>query len=154
MDISPVSPHEPDVSVLLDQHLAEMHGASPACSVHALAIDELAAPHVTLLAAREDGALLGIGAIAVLDDTHAELKSMRTADHAKGRGVAAAVLTELLRLARERGYQRVSLETGSREYFAPARRLYERHGFTPCAPFADYTDDPESAYFTLSLADA
>ena len=152
VQIVPASPHEPDVTELLTQHLREMHGASPACSVHALAIDELAAPHVTLLAARDGEALLGIGAITELDATHGELKSMRTADAARGKGVAAAVLTQLLAIASERGYTRVSLETGSQDFFAPARRLYERHGFASCAPFADSTDDPASAYSSLEVS--
>jgi putative acetyltransferase len=48
----------------------------------------------------------------------------------------------------------VSLETGSQDFFAPARALYTRHGFAPCPPFADYTDDPNSVYFSLALAGA
>ena len=37
------------------------------------------------------------------------------------------------------------------EAFAPARRLYERFGFEPCPPFADYRPDPHSVYMTLPL---
>ena len=77
---------------------------------------------------------------------------MRTTAAARGRGVAATVLAHLLDAARDRGLDRVSLETGTEDYFAAARRLYARHGFVPCAPFADYTDDPNSAYLTLALA--
>lgn len=46
---------------------------------------------------------------------------------------------------------REMLETGTEEYFLPARALYAKHGFSPCAPFADYTEDPHSAYYTLAL---
>jgi putative acetyltransferase len=142
----------PDVRALLAEHLADMHAVSPPESVHALDLDALRAPEVTFFAARSDGVLLGCGALKELDPTHGELKSMRTAAHARGRGVAAAVLTHLLGVARERGYRRVSLETGAEDFFVPARRLYARHGFVPCAPFADYADDPCSVFLTLELA--
>jgi len=140
-----------DVRALLTEHLADMHAVSPPESVHALDLEALRAPGVTFVAAREDGVLLGCGALKELDGAHGEVKSMRTAAGARGRGVAAAVLAHLLAVARERGYRRVSLETGAEDFFAPARRLYTRHGFAPCAPFADYTHDPHSVYLTLEL---
>jgi putative acetyltransferase len=46
---------------------------------------------------------------------------------------------------------RLSLETGSWAYFAPARTLYARHGFVECAPFGDYRPDPNSVFMTLAL---
>ncbi len=152
MRISPEDPATPDVVRLLDEHLTDMHDTSPAESVHALDVTRLQRPGIVFLAARDDdGSLLGVGAIAELDPTHGEIKSMRTAPAARGRGVAAAVLTELLRVARERGYRDVSLETGTHDFFAAAHRLYERAGFVPTGPFADYAEDPHSRYFTIRL---
>ena len=92
-----------------------------------------------------------MGAIAELSPGHGELKSMRTAPEARGRGVAGAVVEALLDLARERGYERVSLETGTQAYFAAAHRLYERAGFAECGPFGAYSLDPNSRFFTLAL---
>jgi putative acetyltransferase len=46
---------------------------------------------------------------------------------------------------------RLSLETGSWDYFKPARALYERHGFVACAPFDTYRSDPNSLFFTREL---
>ena len=153
--VAPASPFEPDILQLLTEHLRDMHAESPPESVHALAADALAQPHVTLLAAREaDGELLGVGAIAQIGPQHGEIKSMRTVSEHRGRGIAGTILTALLQLAVARGFERVSLETGSADFFAPARRLYERHGFVPCGPFDDYWDDPESAFFTLEIAAA
>ncbi|PZR52837.1 GNAT family N-acetyltransferase [Xylanimonas oleitrophica] len=132
-----------------------MRAGSPACSVHALDVTALLAPSITFVTAREpgpDGAtLLGCGALSELDAHHGELKSMRTATGARGRGVATAVLGHLLGVARERGYERVSLETGSQDSFAPARRLYARHGFVECGPFGSYVEDPYSVFMTLPL---
>lgn len=146
-------PSAPDIVELLSEHLADMHAESPPESVHALDVERLRASHITFVAARDDaGALLGVGALAELDASHGELKSMRTARPARGRGVAGMVLENLLALARERGYSRVSLETGSQEYFAAAHRLYARHGFTECGPFGSYSEDPNSRFFTLDLS--
>ena len=158
--IAPESPTAADVRALLDEHLADMHATSPAESVHALDLSGLLAPSVTFLTARDDGTLLGCGALSELEPTtstsagRGELKSMRTARPARGRGVASAVLDRLVALARERGYAAVSLETGPQEYFAPARRLYARHGFVPCGPFGSYSPDPCSVFFTLDLTGA
>lgn len=141
-----------DVLALLQEHLDEMHATSPPESVHALDVERLRAPDITFVTARSaDGGLLGCGALKQHDATLGELKSMRTTAAARGRGVAATVLAHLLDVARDRGLDRVSLETGAEDYFAPARRLYARHGFVPCAPFADYTDDPNSTYMSRTL---
>ena len=109
-------------------------------------------PGVVFLTARDDdGALLGCGAVAPLPGGDAEVKSMRTTSAARGRGVASAVLVELIARARAAGAARLLLETGTRPFFEPAVRLYLRHGFAPCGPFAGYTDDPESRYLLLVL---
>ena len=136
---------------ILEQHLAFARRTSPPEHVHALDIDGLLHPSVTFVGARADGVLLGVGALRELDSAHAEIKSMHTTAAARGRGVGAAIVRHLLDLARERRYARVSLETGTDEAFAPARRLYAREGFVPCPPFAEYTDNPFSTCMTLEL---
>jgi len=141
-----------DVRALLAEHLAAMHVHSPPESVHALPVERLQQAGVTFFSAREaEGRLLGIGALRELDPAHGEIKSMRTAADVLGRGVGTAMLCHLLAVARTRGYGRVSLETGTPEAFAAARRLYERHGFSYCPPFADYRVDPFSCCMTLVL---
>ncbi|GAB2484166.1 GNAT family N-acetyltransferase [Promicromonospora xylanilytica] len=164
MHIAIDSPARDDVRRLLDEHLTDMYATSPAESVHALDHDALLAPTLTFWTARDhDGALLGCGALSRLgapDDPadpggpqqrHGEIKSMRTAAHARGRGVASALLETILAEARRREYTRLSLETGTQGFFAPARRLYARHGFTECGPFGSYTLDPHSVFMTLEL---
>ncbi|MFJ5956758.1 GNAT family N-acetyltransferase [Paenarthrobacter sp. NPDC092416] len=145
-------PTLPDVHRLLDEHLADMFATSPAESVHALDHSALSTDAITFWTAREDGVLLGCGALKALSTGHAEIKSMRTTAEARGRGVATLMLKHIVAEASERGYARVSLETGTEEYFAPARRLYARHGFTECPPFADYTLDPNSVFMELDLS--
>ena len=141
----------PEVIALLAQHLDDMHTHTPAESVHALDVDRLRADGVTFWSAWSDGRLAGCGALKQLDPTHAEVKSMRTADELRGRGVAGTLLTHMIAEARARGYRRLSLETGSNPPFAAARRLYERHGFTYCEPFGDYELDPWSVFMSRDL---
>ncbi|RZS79990.1 putative acetyltransferase [Motilibacter rhizosphaerae] len=149
--VLPGHPSEPDVAALLEAHAGFCAQHSPPEDVHVLAAPRLAAEDVTFRCAREDGRLLGVGALRHLDAETAELKSMHTAAAARGRGVARTVLTDLLAIARSRGYRRVYLETGSMEAFAPARALYASAGFVACEPFADYAPSVNSSFFTLAL---
>ncbi len=136
---------------LLERHLAFAAATTEPEDIYALDVDALADAAVTFVSYRDRGELLGVGALKELDATHGELKSMHTAEAARGRGVGAAIVDHLLGLARERGYARVSLETGAGPAFAPARRLYARAGFVPCGAFGDYAPSPNSAYMTLAL---
>jgi putative acetyltransferase len=135
----------------LERHLAFSRATSPPGHVHALDIDGLLDPAVTFFSARRDGELLGVGALKQLDDSHAELKSMHTSETARGQGIGRAMVDHLLAVAADRGYRRVSLETGSMDAFAPARALYEKVGFTHCAPFGQYTDNPYSVCMTIAI---
>lgn len=142
---------DPALAVFLQEHLDDMEPTSPPESRHALDLSGLQQPHVRLWTATDAGVIVGTVALAALEPGHEELKSMRTDPLRRGQGIGALLLDAALADARARGVQRVSLETGSMDFFAPARRLYERAGFRPCPPFGHYTDDPNSAYFTLAL---
>ncbi|TDD80893.1 GNAT family N-acetyltransferase [Actinomadura darangshiensis] len=140
-----------EIHRLLEEHLADMHATSPPESIHALDLRELRDPAVEFWSAWEGPELRGCGALKDLGGGDVELKSMRTAQAARGKGVGTFVLRHLLTLAAERGHRRVLLETGSQDFFAPARRLYARHGFTFREPFGDYVQDPNSVFMELCL---
>jgi len=76
---------------------------------------------------------------------------MRTARQHLRKGVAASLLTHLLEQANRRSYERLSLETGSMDAFAPARKLYASFGFEYCQAFGDYVEDPYSVFMTRRL---
>lgn len=144
------------MTALLERHLAEMHATSPAGSVYALDVEGLRVPEVTFWTAHTDvdgaAVLVACGALNELDSTHAEIKSMHTHSDWRGQQIAGRFVAFLIAEARGRGYRRLSLETGASETFAGARRLYERHGFTPSGPFGSYGPDPHSAFMTLELS--
>ena len=149
--ISVDDPRTPDVRALLERHLNFARGQTPPEHSFALGIEGLLDPEITLFSVRADGSLLGIGAIKRLSPDHAEIKSMHTAEAARGRGVGRAMLAHLLEVARTRGYRRVSLETGTTAAFAPARALYQGAGFVPCGPFAGYQPSEDNTFLTLEL---
>jgi putative acetyltransferase len=146
-------PEADDVRALLERHLAFANLHTPPQDVHALDVDALLDPAVTFFSYRVGGELLGVAALKRLDPHHVELKSMHTAEAARGRGIGRAMVDRLLALARERGFRRVSLETGAMAAFAPARSLYAAAGFRPCGPFGDYGTSRNSAFMTLWLTD-
>jgi len=139
------------VRALLERHLVLMLSVSPPEHSFALDVDGLLDPAITFCSLRADGELLGVGALKQLDAGHAEIKSMHTAHAARGRGIGRAMLGHLLGLARNRGYRRVSLETGTMAEFAPARALYASAGFEACEPFAGYQPSEDNCFMTLAL---
>lgn len=141
----------PEIAALLAEHLQDMAAVSPPESRHALNLDGLRQPGITFWSVWEDGELAGCGALKELDEEHGEIKSMRVAKAHLRKGVATRMLSHLVEEARRRGYRRLSLETGSMAFFAPAHRLYAKSGFRRCGPFAGYREDPNSVFMTMEL---
>jgi putative acetyltransferase len=149
--IAPDDPRADDVRLLIARHLSFARSVTPPEDVHALDLEALLDPAVTFFSYRVDGELLAIGALQHLDRDHAEVKSMHTAESARGRGVGRAMLEHLLAVARERGYRRVSLETGAMTAFEPALALYRSAGFEQTGPFGEYAPSENSVFLTLAL---
>ena len=140
-----------DVQALLAMHFGNMRAISPHRACHVLPLDGLKDPAITLWSARDGGELVGVGALKELEPGHGEVKSMRTAPRALGRGVGRAVLHHIVGEAKSRGYKRLSLETGGSKPFEAAIALYESEGFVRCGPFSGYEDTPFSRFFTRAL---
>ncbi|MRH89706.1 GNAT family N-acetyltransferase [Nocardia sp. SYP-A9097] len=140
-----------EVIELLEAHVAEMLENSPEESMHALDVAALRKPDITAWSVWDGTELVGCGAVKEHDPNHGEIKSMRLTTAYRGKGVAGELLRHIMTEAGARGYTRLSLETGSGEFYFPAVRLYERHGFEHCGPFADYTNDPHSVFMTREL---
>ena len=139
-----------DVRALLAQHFAEMTAGTPPSACHVMPAEALADPSIRFFTVRdEQGTLLGCGALKRLADDHGEIKSMRTADAALGRGVGSAMLDHLIGVARAQGMARLSLETGNN--FAAANRLYQREGFERCGPFGGYQPTDFTTFYTRTI---
>lgn len=141
----------PEIRALLNEHFAGMLANSPEDSCHFLDFEGLKGPGVTFWSVWNDGGLMGCGALKEIEPAHGEVKSMRTHAEQLRKGAAAAMLEHIIATAKARGYQRLSLETGSGPAFDPAHRLYLRYGFDYCSPFGDYKEDPFSRFMTRAL---
>jgi putative acetyltransferase len=141
----------PEIAAFLDEHIQQMRTITPLESKYALDLDALRTPDITFWTVLDDDNVVGCGALKQLDPDHAEVKSMRTSPaHARG-GIASLLLDHIITEARRMGFQRLSLETGTADFFLPARRLYEKFGFDYCAPFADYRPSPHNTFMTRTL---
>ncbi len=150
--IEPANLDTPEFAALIDTHAELMLSLSPPGSCHFLPMDGLRTPDVTVWEMRDGETLIGCGALKQLSETHGELKSMHTLADRRGGGLGRKMLDFILAEARRRGYQRISLETGSMDGFKPSRTLYQSAGFDICPPFEDYVEDPNSVYMTLDLS--
>ena len=151
VDIRPGDLDDPRVIALLHEHLASLAPTAPKESRHALDLSGLRGAEIRFWCAWDGDALAGFGALKQLDSEHAEVKSMRTAASHLRRGVAARLLAHMIDVATRDGITRLSLETGSMAFFAPAHRLYASFGFVPCPPFGDYRADPNSVFLTRTV---
>jgi putative acetyltransferase len=142
---------DPRIVALLRHHYDMCHAVTPKCSAHVFTLEQLAAPEIDFWTAWDGETLLGVGAMKPLDPAHGEVKSMHTAEAARRRGVGGAILRHIMATSQARGIARLSLETGSFAYFAPAVALYRAHGFVDCPPFGDYRPDPNSLFLTRAL---
>ena len=141
----------PEIAAFLQEHIEDMRATSPPESKHALDLEGLRKPEIAFWSVYDEDKLIACGALKKLTNEHAEVKSMRTSSIARGKGVASKLLQHLLNEARAHGYQKLSLETGAMQFFAPARALYTKFGFEPCLPFSDYKEDPNSVFMQIAL---
>ncbi|MGC3957702.1 MAG: GNAT family N-acetyltransferase [Verrucomicrobiota bacterium] len=140
------------VQELLTYHFTSARAETACGSTHALDLSGLKSPDINFWSAWDGEVVIGIGALKRLSESHGELKSMHTAQSHRRKGIGSAMVRHIIGEARKMGLSRLSLETGSRPYFAPARELYSRHGFIECSPFGNYAADPNSVFMTLELS--
>ncbi|MBX7495845.1 GNAT family N-acetyltransferase [Qipengyuania sp. 6B39] len=152
MRIEPAILSDPAVQAMIAFHQQDMEEMSPPGTSFALDLSGLSGPEVTVLGAWLGEELAAIGAIKRLGPDHAELKSMRTRPEHLGKGLAKAVLEELIALARSEGIAQLSLETGTTAEFEPAIRLYSKYGFARGESFASYVNGPDNQCYHLDLS--
>lgn len=154
LTITRADPGGPSVLPLIHAHLAYSHATTPKDSNHALNVTALQAPDIRFWCVADAGTVVGCGALKALPSRLAEVKSVHVVSAARGRGIAQALMRHLVDVARRDGTRALVLETGSGPDFAPARRLYERLGFTHCGPIPGYVADPHSAFLHPALGPA
>ena len=142
---------KPEVDELLRKHFIELRSVSPAGSTHVLDIDGLKNPSIKFWSLWENEKLMGCGALKFLNENHGEFKSIRVADQYRGKGYGKKIISHLIAEAKELKIKKISIETGSGEFFKSARNLFKNFGFKKCEPFSHYKTDPNSCYMTLEI---
>jgi putative acetyltransferase len=151
MQIRTGDTYDPRVIELLDRHYTTARAQTAPGSAHALDLVGLRAPDIVFWTGWDGETLVAVGALKTISPSHGEVKSMHTAGAVRRRGFASRMLQHIIADARSRGMSRLSLETGSSDYFKPAQALYHAHGFQPCGPFEGYVEDPNSIFMTIEL---
>ena len=140
-----------EVNELLLNHFKELRSVSPEGSTHVLDIPGLKDPSIKFWSIWEDSKLVGCGAIKLFDQKHGEFKSIRVTNEFRIKGYGEKILKHLLIKAKSLNLRKLSIETGSGEFFKPARELFQKIGFKKCPPFAHYKEDPNSCYMNLDI---
>ena len=141
----------PEVHELLTKHFIELRAASPEGSAHVLDIPGLKIPSIKFWSLWENNKLMGCGALKFLEDEHGEFKSIRIHNDFRNKGYGVNVINHLINEAKKLNIKKLSIETGAGNFFSPARKLFEKCGFTPCRPFAHYKDDANSVYLNKKI---
>ena len=139
------------VNNLLKKHFIELRSVSPAGSTHVLDVEGLKDPSIKFWSLWENEKLIGCGALKFIDNQHGEFKSIRVADKFRKKGFGEKIIFHLIEEAKKLKIKKLSIETGSGNFFKSARELFKKFGFEPCEPFAHYTEDPNSCYYTKNI---
>ena len=139
------------VNNLLKKHFIELRSVSPAGSTHVLDVEGLKDPSIKFWSLWENEKLIGCGALKFLDSQHGEFKSIRVADEFRKKGFGEKIIFHLIEEAKKLKIKKISIETGSGNFFKSARELFKKFGFEPCEPFAHYKEDPNSCYYTKNI---
>ena len=141
-----------EVLELLNKHFIELRSVSPEGSTHVLDIEGLKDQNIKFWSLWEDNLLMGCGALKFLNKEHGEFKSIRVEDKFRKKDNGIKILKHLIFEAKKLNIIRISVETGTGDFFTPARKLFNKCGFKLCKPFAHYKEDPNSCYMSMLIS--
>lgn len=146
MEVAPArADEEPGASLLtamaveIDSLYSDLPGSLDSYGVSA---EELAPPGGAFLLISDEDGPLACGGVKRLGPGLGEIKRMYVVPRARSRGVGTHLLVALENAARKLGYERVRLDTGSRQ--PAAKLIYERAGY---AEIPDYNGNPKAAHW-------
>ena len=141
-----------EVLELLNKHFIELRSVSPEESTHVLDIEGLNDQNIKFWSLWEGNLLMGCGALKLLNKEHGEFKSIRVEDRFRKKDNGIKILKHLIFEAKKLNIKRISVETGTGDFFTPARKLFNKCGFKLCKPFAHYKEDPNSCYMSMRIS--
>ena len=141
-----------EVLELLNKHFIELRSVSPEGSAHVLDIEGLKDQNIKFWSLWEDNLLMGCGALKFLNKEHGEFKSIRVEDRFRKKDNGIKILKHLIFEAKKLNIKKISVETGTGDFFTPARKLFNKCGFKLCKPFDHYKEDPNSCYMSMLIS--
>ena len=141
-----------EVLELLNKHFIELRSVSPEGSAHVLDIEGLNDQNIKFWSLWEGNLLMGCGALKFLNKEHGEFKSIRVEDRFRKKDNGIKILKHLIFEAKKLNIKRISVETGTGDFFTPARKLFNKCGFKLCKPFDHYKEDPNSCYMSMLIS--
>lgn len=150
--IAAESPLQDDVRDLVAELNAVLLALSPPDACHHLTVEQMAEPSVTVWIARDQGKVIGCGALKRHSASVGEVKRMFTRPQWQGQGIGKTILAEIIKTAACENIATLVLETGDRHPAAWA--VYEKAGFARCGPVLDYPDSPYSVFYQKQLSAA
>ena len=141
-----------EVLELLNKHFIELRSVSPEGSAHVLDIEGLKDQNIKFWSLWEGNLLMGCGALKFLNKEHGEFKSIRVEDKFRKKDNGIKILKHLIFKAKKLNVKRISIETGTGDFFTPARKLFNKCGFKLCKPFDHYKEDPNSCYMSMLIS--
>jgi len=140
-----------EVLELLNKHFIELRSVSPEGSTHVLDIEGLKDQNIKFWSLWEGNLLMGCGALKFLNKEHGEFKSIRVENRFRKKDNGIKILKHLIFEAKKLNIKRISVETGTGNFFLPARKLFDKCGFKLCKPFAHYKEDLNSCYMSMLI---
>ena len=140
-----------EVNELLNKHFVELRSVSPTGSTHVLDIAGLKDQTIKFWSFWNNNDLIGCGALKLLDKNHGEFKSIRVSDKFKKKRNGEKIINHLIEKSKKLQIKKISIETGTGNFFESARKLFNTTGFVPCSPFAHYKEDSNSCYYTKNI---
>ena len=140
------------VNELLIKHFIELRSVSPVGSTHVLDISGLKDVSIKFWSLWENNELVGVGALKFLDKTHGEFKSIRVNDKFRNKGYGLKLIDHLIEESKKLNIKKISIETGSGNFFLYVRKLFAQSGFQICEPFSHYKIDANSVYMSMLIS--
>ena len=145
--VSPEDPRAPEPQALLTAFVDEIRHRydAPPADVGYFDPSVVSVPKSVFLVARVEGRAVGCGALVPFEDDVVEIKRMFVLPQERGHGIAKKILDRLQSLAQEFDYDRIRLETGTKQPESIA--LYGKSGFYRVPNFPPFENDHTAVCF-------
>ncbi len=144
------SAHSVDATLLIGEAVQELRRRYPGFEANEYAPGEADQAGAAFVVARLDEAPAGCGALRPFETADSvEIKRMFVREAYRRQGISRQILTFLEETARQLGYQKIVLETGTKQ--PEAIQLYQQSGYDRIPNFGEIKDETICVCFAKEL---